>query len=95
MIRLRAKTRDHLPLRFPMAYKRAITTRAKCQRKRIEQDRFSRARFTRQNAQAPIKGEIEAINKNNVADGEMSQHGPMKRLGVTEMQVPLRRSSPS
>jgi hypothetical protein len=40
----------------------------------IEQDRFAGARFARQHAQTRSKGELEAIDENNVPDIQPKQH---------------------
>ena len=94
MIVLGMKDRCHLPLRFTLTYERAITARAKREGEGIKQDRFARPRLTGQNGKAVIKGQIEAINQNNIANGQMRQHRRMKRWSPIGMQAPLKGSSP-
>ena len=56
------------------AQQAGIGARAQRQAQSIEQDRFAGAGLAGQHAQARREGEIEAVDQDDVADGEAEQH---------------------
>ena len=59
---------------FAAADQPAFGSCAQRQPQRIEQDRFARARLTRQHTEPARKIEIERFDQHHVADGEAGQH---------------------
>jgi hypothetical protein len=74
MIGRQIKNGRHLALCFARAHERTIAAPAKRQSAGIEQNGFSGARLAGENCQSPTEFEIEAIDQDDVANGELDEH---------------------
>jgi hypothetical protein len=72
--RLGFETGDDGRLGCPLAHQSAVAARSQRQPERIEQNRFASPGLAGERRQPGRKGEIEAIDQNDVADGEASEH---------------------
>ena len=66
---------DHLALLGAFAHQRRFAAGAERQRKGVEQDRFAGAGLAGQRGKAGAEIDVQAVDQNDVADGEASQHG--------------------
>src|ERR1700744_6223853 len=91
MIRRQIENGRHLALRLALAHQRSIAAAAERQGESIEQDRFAGAGLAGQHGQARAEGEIEAIDENDVADGELDEHrsdvGPRTSRSATALAL--------
>lgn len=86
------ENRADMTLRRPMADEPPIAPRAERERQAVKQDGFACARLPRQNGQAPLEREIELVDQDNVADGQLNEH----RAWALPSRPPLaRQTSPS
>src|SRR4029077_10645138 len=69
------ESRTDLTLRRAVADQAAVTPGAKRQRKRIEKNRLAGAGLAGQNGKATVEFEIELVDQNDVADGQLDKHG--------------------
>ena len=66
--------RDHLPLRRALAHERPVAAGAEGEREGVEQDRLARAGFARQHRQSVRQGQIERVDEDDVANGQVDEH---------------------
>ena len=71
MLGRKVENRGHLTLRLACAHERPVASAAERQGESIKQDRFAGAGLAGQHGEASPKGEIEAIDQNDVADREL------------------------
>jgi hypothetical protein len=64
----------HLALCFARAHERTIATPTERESASIEQNGFARARLAGENRQSPTEFEIETIDQDDVANGELDEH---------------------
>src|ERR1700730_9864521 len=69
------ESRADLTLRRAVADQAAVASGAKRQRKRIEKNRFAGAGLAGQNGKSTVEFEIELVDQNDVADGQLDKHG--------------------
>src|SRR4029077_11615593 len=62
-------------LRRAVADQAGVAPGAKRQRKRIEKNRFPGAGLAGQNGKATVEFEIKLVDQNDVADGQLNEHG--------------------
>ena len=71
------ESRADLTLRRAVADQAAVAPGAKRQRKRIEKNRFAGAGLAGQNGKATVECEINLVDQNDVADGQLNEHGAL------------------
>ena len=64
----------HLTLLGALAHQSRIAARAERERKRVEQDRFAGAGLAGQRGKAGAEVDVQAIDQNDVANGEAGEH---------------------
>ena len=69
------ESRADLTLRRAVADQAAVAPGAKRQRKRVEKNRFAGAGLAGQNGKATVEFEIKLVDQNDVADGQLNEHG--------------------
>ena len=69
------ESRADLTLRRAVADQAAVAPGAKRQRKRVEKNRFAGAGLAGQNGKASVEFEIKLVDQNDVADGQLNEHG--------------------
>ncbi len=74
VVRPKLERRADLAKLGAMAHEARLSLSSERQRKSVQQDGFAGARLAGQNGQPAVKLEVELVDQDNVADGEVYQH---------------------
>ncbi len=68
------ESRSHLALLGALAHQSGVAARTERERKRVEQDRFAGAGLTGKRGKAGAEVDVQAIDQNDIANGEAGEH---------------------